>query len=252
MVYLAKRVVLISEELTCIGLNSSGNADGVMPQDKKSRISDALENIVKESAFLGLRLTEMAAERFLESLHKDNAEEVWDNFNEVRGRFEDEVELIRFIYVSVDKMAFYDQQAAFGNEVAKAFPSIDYDIREAGNCFALGLNTAAVMHSMRVLESGLRALGKVLKVKPSGSGWGRDLNSFQSKWDSILKTKPKQLRWKRAFYPQLFLHFRYFADAWRNRAFHSPAARYGESEAQQVFEHVRDFMQLLATRLSEK
>jgi HEPN domain-containing protein len=160
--------------------------------------------------------------------------------------------LIKFIYIPAEKMAFYDQPEAFGTAVAKAFPGADYDIREAGNCFALGLHTAAVMHSMRVLESGLNALGHGLRATRSIHGWGNDLKIFQDKWDTILATKPKKLGWKRQFYPQLFLHFRYFADAWRNRAFHKPEAKYGELEAQKVFEHVREFMQLLATRLSEK
>ena len=251
MVYLAKRVVLISEELTKIGLSSM--ADGEALENTKSEIKNALENIARESDFLGLRLTNLATVRFLKSLNNSKSEEIWSNFLDVKSRFEDEVQLIQFIFIPLDKMAFYNKESAFGEEVAKAFPSAYYDIKEASNCFALERHTATVMHSMRVLECGLNALGKMLKVKRSIHGWGGDLKAFQAQWEKMINFKPpKKLGWKRQFCPQLFLHFRHFADAWRNRAFHKPGDQYGEGEAQVVFNHVRDFMKLLATRLSER
>src|SRR5262249_13649752 len=41
-------------------------------------------------------------------------------------------------------------------DVPDKFPSVVYDVTEAGKCLALGRDTAAVLHLMRVLERGLQ------------------------------------------------------------------------------------------------
>src|SRR5262249_8731011 len=53
----------------------------------------------------------------------------------------------------------------FGEQVSIKFPSALRDIRDAAYCRAVGLNTAAVFHLMRVAERGMRALAKTLRVR---------------------------------------------------------------------------------------
>lgn len=53
----------------------------------------------------------------------------------------------------------------FGEKVSLNFPSALEDIKEVGNCYATDRNTACVFHCMRVVEYGLRALAKRLRVK---------------------------------------------------------------------------------------
>ena len=52
------------------------------------------------------------------------------------------------------------------------------------------------------------------------------------------------------FYTAAAKEFRYFKEAWRNRAVHG-RARYSENDAAKIMNHVRDFMGHLATRLKE-
>jgi hypothetical protein len=206
-----------------------------------------------ESAFesLGLKLSHAATWRFLQ-LSQPTKTDVNKFVDDVESRFYDELGAISFIHLTPDRAQYYQNQKPFGDLVFNRFPAAEYDIEESSKYFAFERHTATVMHSMRVLEVGLTVLAKSLKVKRRIKGWGNDLSKFEKQWQSIIASNPKRLGWKRSFIPQLFLHFHYFADAWRNRAFHNPRARYGDCEARQVFEHVRDFMQLLATRLSEK
>jgi len=53
----------------------------------------------------------------------------------------------------------------FGKDVAKAFPSAEDEIKNAGNCLSADLFTAATFHLMRIVEIGLRELARELHVK---------------------------------------------------------------------------------------
>mgnify|MGYP001585324592 CR=1 FL=1 len=78
------------------------------------------------------------------------------------GRLSDEVESYRFFYVEKDRQQYLANENLFGEQVAKAFPSAEADIQDAGRCLAFNRWTASVFHSMRVLEIGLNALAKEL------------------------------------------------------------------------------------------
>lgn len=194
MIYMARKLVEIRHEMETIqAVQITGLDREQLSAEEKDKLIKSLRNISKESSVLGLRMTILTADRFIDSIQTATRQKVLSVLLDLLNRFWDEVGLIKFIYIPAEKMAFYDQPEAFGTAVAKAFPGADYDIREAGNCFALGLHTAAVMHSMRVLESGLNALGHGLRATRSIQGWGNDLKIFQDKWGTILATKPKKL-----------------------------------------------------------
>jgi hypothetical protein len=63
---------------------------------------------------------------------------------------------VRLLRLNSERINYFlddgDQTLPFGNEVAVAFPSATYDIREASNCFALERWPACVFHLMRTLE----------------------------------------------------------------------------------------------------
>jgi hypothetical protein len=46
----------------------------------------------------------------------------------------------------------------FGQDTARNFPSVAYEIEEAGKCLALDRSTASAFHSIRCLEAGIRAV----------------------------------------------------------------------------------------------
>lgn len=83
----------------------------------------------------------------------------------LRERIEDELDDIVFLFVPNDEVSYYENKTLFGDDVAAKFNQASEDIEEAGNCFAAGRYTACVFHLMRVLEYGLRALSRNLKVR---------------------------------------------------------------------------------------
>jgi hypothetical protein len=142
----------------------------------------------------------------------------------------------------------------FGIEAAKAFPSIVYDSKEAGNCLALGRNTACVFHLMRVLEIGLTALGAVFAVSLARTNWAPAIDQIESHvrdmhkdpvWKAMADCKEQQ-----EFYSQVASHFVILKDAWRNYTVHA-RGKYDDEEAESIFRSARAFMEKLATRLHE-
>ncbi len=76
-----------------------------------------------------------------------------------------ELNNIKFAFVPEEKHDFFENDKNFGALVWIAFPSAREDTKSAGNCLAVGLDTAAVFHSMRIVEHGIRALAKHLGLK---------------------------------------------------------------------------------------
>jgi hypothetical protein len=52
----------------------------------------------------------------------------------------------RYLYVDERKRQYYEQEKLFGEAVFDAFESAHEDITDAGTCYALDRNTAAVFH----------------------------------------------------------------------------------------------------------
>ncbi len=207
LIYLAQRLLEINNnivgmlhDLTEMPVSMDWTRDRILPEVQAAMLKK-MKAAHTELGILGLRFTRDGLSRFAESLDTISRQEAVITVGTVRERFYDELSGIRFLYVEESKLKFYDQQAAFGDTVAKNFPSADYDVQEAANCFALGRYTACVMHSMRVLEAGLDALARALKVKRSGKSWGADLNVFTLAWQAELKANPRLSGWKRQFFP---------------------------------------------------
>jgi uridine phosphorylase len=78
------------------------------------------------------------------------AESICGALRELRQAIENELASRKFVMIENDKLDFFEQENLFGKQVAKAFPLARNEIRSAGNCLAMDLNTAAVFHLMRV------------------------------------------------------------------------------------------------------
>src|ERR1039457_5272985 len=165
--------------------------------------------------------------------------------------FDSELETRRFFFVSDERARYYTGDVVpwlepMANKietftpVISAFPSAEDDIREAGNCFALDRPTATVFHLMRVMEAGLKALGKDLGVAWT-SNWGTCLNEIE-KQATVKKSDP--------FFAEAVADLRAFKNAWRNPTMHIERI-YSEKEAERIFQTVEGFMVHLATRLTE-
>jgi len=233
-------------------LEANGCEDAKPSQETRDHVKSCAELLSVELDSLGMKLSKASLDPLLQNMDSASVEDIRRSVTDVQCRFLDEIAAESFLYQSREKLKYYELHAPFGPAVFARFPTAEFDIREAANCFALDRHTATVMHCMRVLEVGFTLLGKALKIGRGRSGWGQDLRSFETQWQASLSGKPKRLGWKRNVVPELLLQLHYFKDAWRNHAMHKPDARYCEEEARRVFEHVRDFMTLLATKVPAK
>jgi hypothetical protein len=154
-----------------------------------------------------------------------------------------------FFYVPPERSRFFprkNEPHPFGEAVAVAFPSANFDIHEAAMCMALGRSTAAVMHLMRALEPALGAMAKEANVGLKRDNWHEAI-------DAVEKTlTPAGLpeRDKREFLAGAAVQFRFFKDAWRNHAMHA-REKYTGDEAETIYSAARSFMVQLAKRIKE-
>ena len=162
------------------------------------RFQDMLSTLQMHCEALNLSVTE----QLLAGIAKDlehvtiTRELVAARLAELNRCFVSELKSKTFFYIPSEKAKYYSDllvelPAPFqkpkipapplGTEAPKAFPSIAYDAKEAGNCFALGRNTACVFHLMRVLEIGLGAFGAVFGVSLAHTNWAPAIEQIESK-----------------------------------------------------------------------
>jgi len=169
----------------------------------------------------------------------------------------------KFLRVADDRAKYLDRSDLFGPAVSTAFRSASDDIREAGNCLAAEVPTAAVFHLMRASEIALRALATDRGVTyPDASVSSKQVGDLLVALDA----KVKELRntpastWPSKeimdaqikFYAEAVLHFRGFNEAWRKHMAHAhEGAMYGRDLAHDIMGHVRGLMQLLSMKISE-
>jgi hypothetical protein len=168
----------------------------------------------------------------------------------------------QFVLIPEEFKGFVVNDDLFGPEVSIAFKSAVPDIREAGNCIAVDMGTAAVFHLMRAVEWGLRALCRhlgVLRVPHNKkhipieyATWDNMLQKVQEKIDKKIDAlgPGKRKQGVQEFYYPLLKDFKGFKDAWRNHVMHSRKT-YTQKEAEAIFEHVKNFMILLSTKVKE-
>ena len=170
------------------------------------------------------------------------------------NRFEDELRLRIFFTLQPTRMDYYRKSELFGELVAEKFSGASLDVEEAGNCYALDRLTACIFHLMRVVERGLLALAKDLKITLTNENWGRILDAVEAKIAMIEKLPLKDYPTKMEdlqFYSEAAKEFRYFKNAWRNHVMHQNYMILEPEEVLKVIDHVRDFMQHISKRLSE-
>jgi HEPN domain-containing protein len=166
-----------------------------------------------------------------------------------------ELEVRLFMFIPPEDANWYEQAARFGPSVAAAFPSSADDIREAGNCYAMGRYTAAVYHAICALEPALRALSHNVKVKwkPNQTTWAAAIREIEDAVKALATGKgARRIAQRLAFLSQATTHFRYFKDAWRNDAAHARLKVAEKADAERMLNHARSFMELLSSRLHER
>jgi hypothetical protein len=173
-----------------------------------------------------------------------------------------------FLNIRPAQSGYFDRAELFEKKVYDAFASARFDIKEAGNCRAAGLDTASIFHLMRAVEWGLRALcidlgfrrvrrrnkktGAVTYIPLGWSDWETllsQLNSRVTERNNKLKRGPKKQLYQEFYHPAI-QDIEAMKEAFRNHVMHT-RREYTESEAKPIFDRVQALMMNLATRISE-
>lgn len=154
----------------------------------------------------------------------------------IRYEMEDKL----FMYIPPDRAEFYDSKEMFGADVNTKFPTIQFDLVEAGNCYASGRGTAVVFHLMRIMEVGVQEFGTKLGVTlVNEKNWQNILDEI----NKAIKALPKNST--AVEMSQASANLYAVKLAWRNEVMH-PKDTYTLEEADNLIRQVRLFMQQLA------
>ncbi|MET4387521.1 hypothetical protein ABIB73_003276 [Bradyrhizobium sp. F1.4.3] len=215
----------------------------------KSFPSQHFESLAKKCRELALPVTATLAERAIEIPPKTAGE-----IDALISAFVAELKSHLFLFVPNHLAKFYE--LILQSTITVAFPHASKELVAAGNSLASGLFTAAVFHSMRAAEIGVRVLGSELGVsfpdKPLElAEWQQILDQSEVKIKAMKSLQPRQHRDDQLkFFSQAAVQFTYFKDAWRVRVAHARET-YEENPATRVFNHTLEFFEVLATRLRE-
>jgi hypothetical protein len=152
-----------------------------------------------------------------------------------------EMQGILFFHMPSSRASFYDKKELFGKEVNSKFPGIQFDMVEAGNCYASGRGTACVFHLMRIMEVGVQQFGTKLGVASvTDKNWQNILNEI----NKAIKVLPPKDRATVAM-SQAAANLYSVKLAWRNEVMH-PKDTYTLEEAENLIGQVKLFMCQLA------
>lgn len=160
-----------------------------------------------------------------------------------------------FVFIPSEKLGYLEKDELFGQSVCEVFPLASDEIKDAGNCLAADLDTAAVYHLMCAVEHGLRKLAGKLGVKSVKKGipvskgtWKEVIDALQAKVNAPCPRSSVRKQKDAEFYNELLIETRAFERFWRNKVMHA-RVRYTASDAQNTFSHVKRFMQVLAIKV---
>lgn len=201
-----------------------------------------LKQVKKECESIGLRLSAMCIDEFLQSVKTTlTLQQLLKALAEIENSIRREMSVVQFFYMPNKQADFYDQQSLFGQSVVNRFPRIQFDMVEAGNCFAMGRGTACVFHLMRIMEIGVQEFGNALGVQIQGfKPWQNILDEINKAIRALPSKDPKTIEKSEASANLYSVKL-----AWRNDVMH-PNDKYTLEEARNLIEQVRIFMGQLA------
>jgi hypothetical protein len=159
---------LFSELMVALhDMGSAIYADSINDKPGALSTEDAadVEKIIKQAVALSKDLDLDAAHTLASKLSRLSkaeytAVDMCSSLRELQSRIEDQLSSKHFLFIQPARIDYYQSPMLFGQNVNDKFPAAIGDIEDAGKCLAVGLGTSAVMHLMRVMESGLKTLGR--------------------------------------------------------------------------------------------
>lgn len=222
----------------------------VNPSDYE-RARQWLKWVLGHAQRLEMASTVDRVEIFMEKLqHRMTLNDFQIEFRTLRETYERGLRTQHFYQYPLEKVRRLQSYRADWESALLAFPNISADVEAAVDCYAFGRNTASVFHSMRVVERGLREVALSINLTFEVEQWNTIIEQIESEIREIGKKWPRSAMkadWTR-FYSEAAKEFFWFKDGWRNYVSHG-GDPYDEHQAVGVIEHVKAFMNHLATRL---
>lgn len=232
--------------LTTGRLNAQLTADASISKSEWKKVEGykTLKRLKRQCNSIGLRLSSMTIRDFLKNTKEEiTAKEIIRFLGEIENTIRREMSIVHFFYMPSKQAEFYRQEELFGRKVNAKFPTIQYDMVEAGNCMAMGRSTACVFHLMRIMEVGVQEFGKKLGVSLTGE---KVWNTILEQTDKALKALPKSPA--KVEMCEVSTNLYAVRVAWRNEVMH-PNDKYTLEEAKNLIGQVKLFMGQLATIL---
>lgn len=243
---------LIEEAQTIFSFAESylpSEPERALRDEEKARLQLAINKMLHQCKKVNLSVSSTLIERCVKSLPATGRE-----FELLAESVRAEIFDKKFFYVEDERAKYHDLYLP--SIINTAFPLASKELVMAGNCFAAGMATACVFHSMRAAEIGVRALARALNVsfpdKPLElAEWQNILDQADSKV-LAMKNLPRGSHKDEelGFYSQAAVQFRYFKDAWRVRVAHARET-YEDMQARRIFDHTLEFFEVLSKRLKE-
>jgi hypothetical protein len=222
-------------------------------------LTEVMTRIRSGCEYLDLPASKQSCDELVKALSKRSpmpiSGEIQSLLTELVKRIEVELKAHTYLCVSRDDAGFYHKPLDGWVDTITAFPSTRYDIEEASKCLALQRNTGAVFHLMRVMGTGVKAIGKSLNEKTLDA-------SHNLTWDNVLRRCAKESEkefkdmspvWQgdKKFFATATAKLYAVKDAWRNPNAHEIGDKYTSEETLDIYRTIRSFMRQLATKLKE-
>jgi hypothetical protein len=243
---------------------ASGIPDPVFHEDtglndySRQYITERLANLPQYLGVLGASVTTLAVQDAQEAVSRPYAK--WGTvkkvFEEITNTLRRELSLTTILVIEQKQRGYFaPREPLFGTEFAEKFKTAGaYELDEAAKCLALGRPTASVFHLMRLLEVGIRATSRCLKIpdpiRPAERNWAVILKAIWNEVEQRWPTAADRMAGDGQLFEALHASLDAVKNPWRNQCMHVEG-KYTDDEAEHILVAVRGFMKKLASRCDE-
>lgn len=252
-----------------ISLLGTGRASlGTFPATDIEGLRGDIQLVHDELSALGLKFAPLKANQllsFIDAELRESKERVTFTpvsqadfirlSDELVSRVKDEFELSATLLLNAKALETYEPSGPlFGVQVHDKFPSLRYEIEEAGKCLGLGRTTAAAFHFIRCMEGGIKAISRCLGIldplKAADRSWFKLLSAIDTAVKGKWSTGASRLNGDGHFFEHAHATLAAIQNPYRNSTMHLDQ-KYTEDEARSILHLVKTFMVTIASRMNE-
>jgi hypothetical protein len=238
-------------EITLTLLKSKNEIFKDIESEKVREIGEWLKETKETFEFFGLEAASRQAQKILnEYLARPyTMDELAISIELLQDTINQFLKATQFMFIQPANMKYFSDSPGFGQTVQDRFPEMSGDIEDASRCLGIERSTAAVFHLMCIMEYALRRLGKrlgLVKGQVHLKTWGQILRDIDSAIGSLPQGTPQE-KARRDWFSEAAAHVHHVKNSWRDATMHG-RRRYTQKEAEAVFEHVKAFVEYLASR----